>query len=123
MPEAVNLAVRPAFVADHFYYPAKPSHLRQSLAGDLHAAEAAVAGRAYAQVRRWRQRYSRVVLLDSTLDPHDACGALVLNGALPVARAHGLAPRLLGGCNSGDTCGDRHRVVGYGAIAFEPRPA
>lgn len=269
----MNLAVRPAFVAGHFY-PAEPSQLRQSLAGYLHAAEAAaagcdaapkllcvphaghvysgaVAGRAYAQLHRWRQRYSRVVLLgpahrvplrglaapqvqafdtplgrvpidpaalanlddlpqaarddrphatehalevqlpflqtvlgdfslvplvvgdvspdevtqvierlwggdetlvvvssdlshhlpyamarmrdqatlerivafDATLDPHDACGALVLNGTLPVARAHGLAPRLLGWCNSGDTSGDRHRVVGYGAIAFEPRPA
>ena len=31
----------------------------------------------------------------------------------------GLAPRLLDLRNSGDTAGDRDRVVGYGAIAFE----
>jgi AmmeMemoRadiSam system protein B len=29
-----------------------------------------------------------------------------------------LQPRLLGLCNSGDTAGDKGRVVGYAAIAF-----
>ena len=51
--------------------------------------------------------------------PHEACGAAAINGALLAARRHGLAPRLLALCNSGDTAGDRDRVVGYGAIAFE----
>ena len=63
----------------------------------------------------------RIAAFDATLDPHDACGALVLNGVLPVARAHGLTAHLLDWCNSGDTAGDRQRVVGYGAIAFTPR--
>jgi AmmeMemoRadiSam system protein A len=42
---------------------------------------------------------------------------------LIAARHHGLAARLLDLRNSGDTAGDRRRVVGYGAVAFEPRPA
>ena len=36
-----------------------------------------------------------------------ACGAIAINGALQVARRHGLAPRLLDLRNSGDTAGDR----------------
>jgi AmmeMemoRadiSam system protein A len=43
---------------------------------------------------------------------------------LRAARAHGLVPHLLGLRNSADAAGeagvDRSRVVGYGAIAFEP---
>jgi AmmeMemoRadiSam system protein B len=60
----------------------------------------------------------RVVELDSTL-PHDrACGATPLNGLLLVARRRGLAARLVDLCNSGDTAGDRSRVVGYGAFGL-----
>ncbi len=47
-----------------------------------------------------------------------ACGALPINGLLLVAGRHALKPRLLGRCNSGDTGGDRQRVVGYAAIEF-----
>lgn len=47
-----------------------------------------------------------------------ACGATVLNGLLPMVRGHDLRAQSLGVCNSGDTAGDRHRVVGYAAIAF-----
>jgi len=61
----------------------------------------------------------RILSLDSGLTPHEACGAAAINGALLAARRHGLAPRLLDLRNSGDTAGDRDRVVGYGAIAFE----
>ncbi len=50
---------------------------------------------------------------------HDrACGATPLNGLLAVAPAHRLTPVLLGACNSGDTAGDRGRVVGYAAFGF-----
>lgn len=56
------------------------------------------------------------------LDPHlvgeQACGAHPLNGLLLTARRRGLKPRLLDLRNSGDTAGDRDRVVGYGAFAF-----
>jgi len=61
----------------------------------------------------------RILALDTGLRPHEACGAAAINGALLAARRHRLAPRLLALCNSGDTAGDRDRVVGYGAIAFE----
>ena len=60
--------------------------------------------------------------LQATLDPEDACGAAPVNGLLELARRRGLTPRLLDLRNSGDTAGDRDRVVGYAAFAFdEPR--
>jgi AmmeMemoRadiSam system protein B len=61
----------------------------------------------------------RILRLDAGLSPHEACGAAAINGALLAARRHGLVPRLLDLRNSGDTAGDRDRVVGYGALAFE----
>ncbi|HQR56165.1 MAG TPA: AmmeMemoRadiSam system protein B [Burkholderiaceae bacterium] len=47
-----------------------------------------------------------------------ACGATPINGLLQVALQRGLAPELLDARNSGDTAGDRARVVGYAAVAF-----
>lgn len=47
-----------------------------------------------------------------------ACGALPIDGLLLAARRHGLTPRLLARCNSGDTAGDHRRVVGYAALEF-----
>jgi hypothetical protein len=50
---------------------------------------------------------------------HDqACGATPVNGLLAVASRRGLRPELLDLRNSGDTAGDRSRVVGYASIAF-----
>ena len=42
-----------------------------------------------------------------------------MRGLLLWARQKGLKVRLLDLRNSGDTAGDRDRVVGYGAMAFE----
>jgi MEMO1 family protein len=67
-----------------------------------------------------RATVDRILRLDPALDHHQACGATPLAGALLAARAHGLSARLLDLRNSGDTAGDRSRVVGYCAIAFEP---
>ncbi|MBO9514830.1 MAG: AmmeMemoRadiSam system protein B [Variovorax sp.] len=61
----------------------------------------------------------RILQFDAGLTPHEACGSEAINGALLVARRHGLHPRLLDLRNSGDTAGSQDRVVGYGAIAFE----
>ena len=36
----------------------------------------------------------------------------------PSVAAHAAGPTLLGMCNSGDTAGDRSRVVGYASIAW-----
>jgi MEMO1 family protein len=47
-----------------------------------------------------------------------ACGALPINGLLLAAGRHKLTPKLVSQCNSGDTAGDRRRVVGYAAIEF-----
>ena len=47
-----------------------------------------------------------------------ACGKIPLSIVLELARTHGWEPVLLHYSNSGDTAGDRSRVVGYAAIAF-----
>lgn len=68
-----------------------------------------------------RATVERILRLDADIQPHEACGAGAINGALTVARHHGLTARLLDLRNSGDTGGERHRVVGYAALAFEER--
>jgi AmmeMemoRadiSam system protein B/AmmeMemoRadiSam system protein A len=69
-----------------------------------------------------RVTVERILNLDPGIDHAQACGATPLGGALLAARAHGLVPRLLDLRNSGDTAGDRARVVGYCAMAFEASP-
>lgn len=50
---------------------------------------------------------------------HDqACGGTPINGFLLEAKRHELVPKLLNLCNSGDTSGDKNRVVGYASFAF-----
>lgn len=61
----------------------------------------------------------RILALEEHIDPMQACGASPLNGFLGFARQRGLRPRLIDLCNSGDTAGDRSRVVGYCAVAFD----
>ena len=75
----------------------------------------------YGEARqRDRATVQRILGFANDLRGDEACGAMPLNGALRTARRHGLQPRLLDLRNSGDTAGDRQRVVGYGAMAFEP---
>jgi AmmeMemoRadiSam system protein B len=59
-----------------------------------------------------------MLAFDCRIASHEACGAAPLDGALVVAKRRGLVPRLLDLRNSGDTAGDKSRVVGYGAFAF-----
>jgi AmmeMemoRadiSam system protein B/AmmeMemoRadiSam system protein A len=68
-----------------------------------------------------RATVDRILRLDPALESDQACGAIPIAAALVAARKHGLAPRLLDLRNSGDTAGDRTRVVGYCAVAFEAR--
>ena len=49
------------------------------------------------------------------LSAQDACGAYPLKGALLAAKKRSWKVHRLNLCNSGDTAGDRERVVGYGA--------
>lgn len=51
--------------------------------------------------------------------PHAACGQLPLKALLLVAKKKGLNARSYDLRNSGDTVGERERVVGYGAYGFE----
>jgi MEMO1 family protein len=60
-----------------------------------------------------------ILALAPDLDGEDACGCVGLNGFLVAARRRCMTPRALARCNSGDTAGDRQRVVGYGAFAFD----
>ena len=65
-----------------------------------------------------------ILALRPLRDHEQACGATPVNGLLLQARCRGMQARLLDLRNSGDTAGDRSRVVGYGAFAFaEPRAA
>lgn len=70
-----------------------------------------------------RQTCDAVLHFDGRLSPYQACGAYPINGFLPPAQEHGLRAELINLCNSGDTAGDRQRVVGYAAFAFYPGEA
>ena len=65
-----------------------------------------------------RDTCQHILQLDSLIQPDQACGAFPLNGLLLTARQRGLTPQLINYCNSGDTAGDKQRVVGYAAFAF-----
>ncbi len=56
--------------------------------------------------------------LGSSLTHQQACGGICINGLMLAARQHHLQAALLGLCNSGDTAGDKTRVVGYAALAL-----
>lgn len=65
-----------------------------------------------------RDTVQRILSLTGTLTHEQACGGTPINGLLLAARQHHLRAELLGLCNSGDTAGDRRRVVGYASVAF-----
>lgn len=65
-----------------------------------------------------RQTVAQMLALNPRIDHDQACGATPVNGLLDLARRRGLAAELLDLRNSGDTAGDRSRVVGYASIAF-----
>ena len=60
----------------------------------------------------------RILALEPSIGHQQACGATPINGLLLAARKHGLSAQLVDLRNSGDTAGDKSRVVGYGAFAF-----
>jgi hypothetical protein len=70
-----------------------------------------------------RETASQILALGGPLTSRQACGAMPINGLLVAARRHGLLPRQLDLRHSGDTSGDRSRVVGYGAWAFDAHAA
>lgn len=73
----------------------------------------------YDDARRIDAATARLILaLDAGLDHEQACGATPIAGLVTVAKRRGLAPQLIDLANSGDTAGDKSRVVGYAAFAF-----
>ena len=78
----------------------------------------------YAEAQRIDQATARQIVALQPLANHEqACGATPVNGLLLCAQRRGLYPHLLDLRNSGDTAGDRARVVGYGAFAFSEASA
>jgi len=78
----------------------------------------------YGEARAIDQTSAQTVLaLSPTLGYEQACGALPINGLLTVARRRGLRPELLDLRNSGDTAGDKFRVVGYASFVFSEAQA
>ncbi|WIM06180.1 MAG: AmmeMemoRadiSam system protein B [Candidatus Nitricoxidivorans perseverans] len=74
----------------------------------------------YAEARQIdRSTVDDILHLRTLADHEQACGATPVNGLIEIARKKGLRPHLLDLRNSGDTAGDRSRVVGYCAVAFE----
>lgn len=61
---------------------------------------------------------ARIEARETTLHGEEACGAYAINGLLLAAKARRLHVRTLDLRNSGDTAGDKHRVVGYGAYVL-----
>jgi AmmeMemoRadiSam system protein B/AmmeMemoRadiSam system protein A len=63
-----------------------------------------------------------ILAMRADISHEQACGGTPVNGLLQTARKRGLTPELIDLRNSGDTAGDRNRVVGYGAFAFYESP-
>jgi len=64
------------------------------------------------------QSIEQMLSMHPDLTHEQACGAIPVNGLLLALQAHPLTPHLLDYRNSGDTAGDKQRVVGYASIAF-----
>ncbi len=75
----------------------------------------------YDTARRLDAATSRAIeaLRPADIGPQDACGSAAIGGLLRVAENRGLGARTIDLRNSGDTAGPHHRVVGYGAYAFQ----
>ncbi len=65
-----------------------------------------------------RSTCEAILRLESVIRPEEACGARPINGFLRAAARHGLQAELIDLRNSGDTAGDKEKVVGYAAFAF-----
>ena len=68
---------------------------------------------------RDQQTAKAIEQLSSNLTGGQACGCNPLNGMLKVAQRRGMDVITLDVRNSGDTAGDKSRVVGYGAFVIQ----
>lgn len=69
-----------------------------------------------------RRTSDDVLALKTDITHEQACGATPVVGLNLLAKNRKLHPRLIDLRNSGDTAGDRGRVVGYGAFAYYEQP-
>ncbi len=60
----------------------------------------------------------RILAEQSSISGEEACGCYALNGLLAEVSRRRLRGELIALANSGDTAGDKSRVVGYGAFGF-----
>lgn len=65
-----------------------------------------------------RETAQSILDMGGPLTHEQACGGTPVNGLITAATRHHLRPQLLDLCNSGDTAGDKDRVVGYASFAF-----
>jgi AmmeMemoRadiSam system protein B len=65
-----------------------------------------------------RETCDAILELRTDIDHEQACGATPVSGITLAARKKGLKPDLIDLRNSGDTAGDKSRVVGYASFAF-----
>ncbi|MFB6350277.1 MAG: AmmeMemoRadiSam system protein B [Bradymonadaceae bacterium] len=74
----------------------------------------------YATARQVDDKTRRAIesLRPDDLDDQQACGHTAIRGLLRAARDRDMTVETLAMANSGDTSGDKSRVVGYGAWAF-----
>jgi AmmeMemoRadiSam system protein B/AmmeMemoRadiSam system protein A len=66
---------------------------------------------------------AQVMALDATLSHKQACGATPVNALLQLAAKRGLRIEQIDRLNSGDTAGDKERMVGYASFALYEPPA
>ena len=70
------------------------------------------------------QTVAAILARGQRISHEQACGATPINGLMQLADQRGLSIELIDQCNSGDTAGDRQRVVGYASFAlYEEKPA
>lgn len=69
-----------------------------------------------------RSTCEAILDLKTDIDHDHACGATPVSGLTLAARRKGLRPELIDLRNSGDTAGDKSRVVGYASFAFFEQP-
>ncbi|WP_425405667.1 AmmeMemoRadiSam system protein B [Hwanghaeella sp.] len=76
----------------------------------------------YAEAVRMDSETAQAIeeLDEKRIGQEQACGRIPISGLLASARQHHLRPERIALCNSGDTSGDKSRVVGYGAWVFRP---
>lgn len=65
-----------------------------------------------------KETVQNILNTKGTLTHQQACGGTPINGLVLAAKRHHLKPKLLDLCNSGDTAGDKNRVVGYASFMF-----